>query len=363
MAKQRTFHAHETARMDALDGLPLALFPQRALGFGIDFLLMLCVWAPVVLGWKYLVSHHMHGYTKLDLHWEPHDFVSFLFLLGYAALTCWLGNGKTPGKWVAKTRVVSLTHPHMGLWQSTERALGYGASFLEAGFGFSSTSFTSIGRRSMTVLPRRLWWMKGKSRGRLLGNKFKLKSMSRWLGKLNRGTRHFHAHETARFDALSGMPLATFKQRAWAFTIDLLIIAVLRFLLGMRGHHSDEDGPLTMARLLMDAVHEIESLVEFTLYFAILLKLWNGQTLGKRYMKIRVVSLSHDHIGWWQSIERALGYGASLLEAGFGFVQLFIHRNQQCVHDRIAETIVVDENPTAQRLARVEEVEPEEVTS
>lgn len=159
------------------------------------------------------------------------------------------------------------------------------------------------------------------------------------------------------------MPLATFKQRAWAFTIDLLIVAVLRFVLGMHGHHSDEDGPLTMAKLLMDAFHEIESLVEFTLYFAILVKLWNGQTVGKKYMKIRVVSLSHDHIGWWQSTERALGYGASLLEAGFGFFQFFIHRNQQCVHDRIAETIVVDENPGAERLVRVEEVEPEEAAS
>jgi uncharacterized RDD family membrane protein YckC len=187
--------------------------------------------------------------------------------------------------------------------------------------------------------------------------------MSRWLAKINRGTKHFHAHETARFDELSGVPLATFKQRALAFSIDLLIVAALRFLLGAHGHHSDDEGPLTMAKLLMEAIHEIESLVEFTLYFAFFVKIWKGQTIGKRYMKIRVVSLSHDHISWWQSIERALGYGASLLEGGFGFAQFFLHRNRQCVHDRIAETIVVDERPTAQRLARVEEVEPEEAAS
>jgi uncharacterized RDD family membrane protein YckC len=184
--------------------------------------------------------------------------------------------------------------------------------------------------------------------------------MSLWLAKINRGTKHFHAHETARFDELSGLPLATFRQRAWAFGIDLVIVAVLRFLLGAHGHSSDDDGPLTMAKLVMEAIHEVESLVEFTLYFALFVKIWQGQTIGKRYMKIRVVSLSHDHIGWWQSIERALGYGASLLEGGFGFIQFFIHRNQQCVHDRIAETIVIDESPTAQRLALVDEVEPEE---
>jgi uncharacterized RDD family membrane protein YckC len=38
-----------------------------------------------------------------------------------------------------------------------------------------------------------------------------------------------------------------------------------------------------------------------------------------------------------------LGYGASTLELGFGFIQYFIHPNRQTVHDRIAETIVIDE--------------------
>jgi uncharacterized RDD family membrane protein YckC len=78
-------------------------------------------------------------------------------------------------------------------------------------------------------------------------------------------------------------------------------------------------------------------------YFAVALKLGRGQTPGKKLLKIRVVSLTHPQIGWWQSIERGLGYGASLLEGGFGFAQYWIHRNRMCVHDRIAETIVVDE--------------------
>jgi len=58
-------------------------------------------------------------------------------------------------------------------------------------------------------------------------------------------------------------------------------------------------------------------------------------------MKIRVVSLRHDHLSLWHCLERALGYGASTLELGFGFLQYFIHPNRQTVHDRIAETIVV----------------------
>jgi hypothetical protein len=44
-------------------------------------------------------------------------------------------------------------------------------------------------------------------------------------------------------------------------------------------------------------------------------------------------------------MERALGYGASALEGGFGFIQYFFYKNHTCTHDRIAETIVVQEPP------------------
>jgi hypothetical protein len=47
-------------------------------------------------------------------------------------------------------------------------------------------------------------------------------------------------------------------------------------------------------------------------------------------------------MGLWQSIERALGYGAAVLEVGVGFAQFFWDRNRMCAQDRLAETIVVD---------------------
>ena len=68
-----------------------------------------------------------------------------------------------------------------------------------------------------------------------------------------------------------------------------------------------------------------------------------GQTIGKKICHIRIVSLVHERIGLWHSLERALGYGASALEAGFGFFQYFIRPDRRTVHDRIAETIVIDE--------------------
>jgi uncharacterized RDD family membrane protein YckC len=173
--------------------------------------------------------------------------------------------------------------------------------------------------------------------------------MGKWMAKLPQ-SRHFHAHETHRIDNLSGLPLATFQQRACAIAIDFLIVATVRGLLGMHFHKEGETGCSTLIRLVLDGFYYLIELVESFVYFAVLVKLMGGYTPGKKLMKCRIVSLVHEEISWWHSIERALGYGASLLEAGFGFVQFFLTRNRQCVHDRIAETIVIDTRPTSKRL-------------
>jgi len=160
--------------------------------------------------------------------------------------------------------------------------------------------------------------------------------------------RTFHAHETARMDELEGLPLATFKRRAYAIAIDFVIIAILKAPFGFF-HHHESDGACTtgLIAIMGEIWHKVLDIIEASVFFAVLLKVGKGQTPGKWFMKIRVVSLSHHKIGWWQAIERALGYGASLLEGGFGFLQYCFHRNRQTVHDRIAETIVVDERPRA----------------
>ena len=69
----------------------------------------------------------------------------------------------------------------------------------------------------------------------------------------------------------------------------------------------------------------------------------NGRTPGKWAARIRAVSLTREKMGLWQSAERALGYGAAVLEGGLGFVQFFWDANRMCAQDRLAETIVVDE--------------------
>lgn len=123
---------HETARMHALEGLPLATFWQRVLGYAADLVLALLVWAPLEFSLRRYLLHETNVFLKWDFH-EPGNIVVMVL---YWAVFNFLGNGQTPGKWAARTRAVSLTSERLGGWQSIERALGYGAAFLEGGLGF-----------------------------------------------------------------------------------------------------------------------------------------------------------------------------------------------------------------------------------
>jgi uncharacterized RDD family membrane protein YckC len=129
--------------------------------------------------------------------------------------------------------------------------------------------------------------------------------------------------------------------------IDLLVVALLATAVGLPSAlaHRAPSGPLVVP---FDPFHGGVSALLFLLYFGLGTYFGRGQTLGKRLLGIRVVSLTHDQLSLWQCIERALGYAASALEAGFGFLQYFTHANHQTVHDRIAETVVV----AAGRVAR-----------
>jgi uncharacterized RDD family membrane protein YckC len=129
---RRRFHAHESARTDALNGLVLASFWQRLLGYWIDLLLAVVIWFPMEVAWRVYFFHE----HNVHLVWDFHELGNIVVMVLYWGLTVYFGNGRTPGKWVARTRIMSLTSERMGLWQSIERGLGYGASVLEGGLGF-----------------------------------------------------------------------------------------------------------------------------------------------------------------------------------------------------------------------------------
>jgi hypothetical protein len=164
------------------------------------------------------------------------------------------------------------------------------------------------------------------------------------ISKKQDRVHRFDAHETVRIQALEGLPLASFRRRAAAWWVDAFV-ALLAFVpvewvrqyLELKAAHKSGDISINWDP------RKLEDLLYLIVYVALAVWLTNGRTLGKWLLGIRIVSLKSERVTLWQSAERAIGYGASFLEAGFGFLQYFIHPNRQCVHDRIAETIVVRE--------------------
>ncbi|MFN8573075.1 MAG: RDD family protein [Gemmatimonadaceae bacterium] len=162
--------------------------------------------------------------------------------------------------------------------------------------------------------------------------------------RLPLGPETFTPHADHHMARLTGKRLAPFRRRVWAMLIDFMIAAVgfilvaLPVTMGLAKYYKN----LQVHFGFFDNWYSIAWLV---LYFSLTTYWLDGRSPGKKLMKLRVASLHHEHLSLWHSFERALGYGASTLEGGFGFLQYFIHPYRQTVHDRIAETIVLDERP------------------
>jgi uncharacterized RDD family membrane protein YckC len=159
--------------------------------------------------------------------------------------------------------------------------------------------------------------------------------VNRWQGG------YYHPHQTQRMLALEGVELASFARRAGAIGIDFVVIVALFLAVAIPVAGAWEKAHQVSVHLEFKPFENWYSTILPVIYFALAVWMTNGRTLGKWLTGIRIVSVTHERIGLWHSVERALGYGASLLEAGSGFFQYLVHPTRQTVHDRIAETIVV----------------------
>jgi uncharacterized RDD family membrane protein YckC len=130
--ERRRFYAHQSHRVASLNGLPLATAWQRLLGYLVDLFLAVLIWFPAESAWRIFLLHEQ----KVEIKWDFHEVGNIVVVVLYWGLFNYFANGRTPGKWVARTQILSLTSARMGLWQSFERALGYGAAVLEGGLGF-----------------------------------------------------------------------------------------------------------------------------------------------------------------------------------------------------------------------------------
>jgi hypothetical protein len=77
-------------------------------------------------------------------------------------------------------------------------------------------------------------------------------------------------------------------------------------------------------------------------YFSLLPAWWNGQTLGKKLFKLRVVELTGRPLTVMRCLRRYGGYAAGMATGGLGFLQMLWDVNRQGIQDRVAHTVVID---------------------
>lgn len=159
---------------------------------------------------------------------------------------------------------------------------------------------------------------------------------------------YYSAEKSSRENELSGLPLAPFIRRAFALLVDFLIAGIVFllfvYLIGSFLLKYEYISPQKDVLFKFTFFNNWYSIIWLVIYFTSSVFLSNGSTLGKWIFGIRILSLQHERISLWHSFERALGYSASALEAGFGFFQYFLRKDRRTVHDRIAETIVILKN-------------------
>jgi hypothetical protein len=102
-----------------------------------------------------------------------------------------------------------------------------------------------------------------------------------------------------------------------------------------------ERGPLSW---LWDIIDELG--IGFgwaALYLTVTHAWWRGTSIGKKLFRIRVVMIDNRPLNWWLSFERAGGYAAGFATGLLGFAQIFWDPNRQAIHDKVSETVVIQD--------------------
>jgi uncharacterized RDD family membrane protein YckC len=157
----------------------------------------------------------------------------------------------------------------------------------------------------------------------------------------------------------SEQTLATISSRLIAMLIDFVVITLIFYAIGSLSEWLGlEIDKVTMNNLFhfeIEAKNYSENEIELikilfgfipTIYFTLTTFITNGQSIGKKILKIKIISIYHHRLNLWHCIERSLGYIASTLELGLGFIQAFWNPNRMTLHDKIAETVVINTRVT-----------------
>jgi uncharacterized RDD family membrane protein YckC len=67
----------------------------------------------------------------------------------------------------------------------------------------------------------------------------------------------------------------------------------------------------------------------------------SGQTPGKRLLRLKIIRVNGEAVGFGLAFVRWLAQGINFLLLGVGFLMIAFTRNKQGLHDKIAGTFVV----------------------
>ncbi|MGV7221150.1 MAG: RDD family protein [Nitrospinales bacterium] len=151
--------------------------------------------------------------------------------------------------------------------------------------------------------------------------------------------------------------IAGIKRRFFAFILDILILGVLggAVIYPMEislNQNLDELVEVVQQRLENSQEPTPSSVLLLFIYSALKITLWSlyfivfigkcGQTPGKKLLGLKVFKSNGQSVNYKTAGIRALvGYPISVLTFGLGFIWALLDKNSQCLHDKIADTIVI----------------------
>ncbi len=145
------------------------------------------------------------------------------------------------------------------------------------------------------------------------------------------------------------MQYASFGKRVVAYIIDSFIVGLIAgipigCLIGITSAIAVgmSEEVYIIAVILTSLIGVFWAVIASILYYAVM---WSrtGQTLGKKWLGIKVVTAEWIPPSFWRSVGRAIiGYSLSNLVSGLGFLWMLWDDYQQCWHDKLFSTYVIE---------------------
>jgi uncharacterized RDD family membrane protein YckC len=144
--------------------------------------------------------------------------------------------------------------------------------------------------------------------------------------------------------------LASIGNRFLACAIDhaLQVLTIILMVIGFTviANYSSVGDQFTGAPKWVQAVLIVIVFLIVSSYFAFFEWLWNGQTPGKRWLKLRVIREDGRPVTFWEAAVRNLLRTLDMMPAPFysiGLISVFMSLSDQRVGDMVAGTVVVRE--------------------